>query len=94
VATATADGLLYERLDQALAWADGHDRQGTELFVGVNSRSTEGRTKASVPAVTACFVDLHLGGDGSDEALALTTAVLAAAQAITPSRWKGATNAY
>ena len=36
VATATTDGLLYERLDQALAWADGHDRQGTELFVGVS----------------------------------------------------------
>jgi hypothetical protein len=36
VATATADGLLHEHLDQALAWADAHDRQGTELFVGVN----------------------------------------------------------
>jgi hypothetical protein len=33
VATSTADGLLHERLDQALAWADAHDRQGTELFV-------------------------------------------------------------
>jgi hypothetical protein len=39
VAMATVDGLLYERLDQALAWADKHDRQGTELFVGVNGRS-------------------------------------------------------
>ena len=27
--TATADGLLYERLEQALAWADGYDGQGT-----------------------------------------------------------------
>jgi hypothetical protein len=25
--TATADGLLYERLDQALTWADKHDRR-------------------------------------------------------------------
>jgi hypothetical protein len=70
VATTTADGLLYERLDQALAWADRHDRQGTELFVGVNARSMEGKTKAAVPAVTACFVDLDLGGEGTDEALA------------------------
>jgi hypothetical protein len=70
VATATADGLLYERLDQALAWADKHDRQGTEVFVGVNARSKEGKTKASVTAVTACFVDLDLGGEGGDEALA------------------------
>jgi hypothetical protein len=73
VATATDNGLLYEHLDQALAWADAHDRQGTELFVGVNGRSMEGKTKASVPAVTACFVDLDLGGEGSDEALAALT---------------------
>jgi hypothetical protein len=73
VATATANGLLYERLDQALAWADRHDRQGTELFVGVNGRSMEGKTKAAVPVVTACFVDLDLGGEGSDEALAALT---------------------
>src|ERR671933_2098366 len=73
VATATADGLLYERLDQALAWADGHDRQGTELFVGVNARSIEGKTKAAVPAVTACFTDLDLGGESIDEALAALT---------------------
>jgi hypothetical protein len=73
VATATADGLLYERLDQALAWADGHDRQGAELFVGVNGRSIEGKTKAAVPAVTACFADLDLGGESIDEALAALT---------------------
>jgi hypothetical protein len=74
VATSTPDnGLLYEHLDQALAWADAHDRQGTELFVGVNARSGESKTKASVPAVTACFVDLDLGGEGSDEALAALT---------------------
>jgi hypothetical protein len=48
---ATADGLLYDRLDQALAWADQHDARGTELFVGVNACSLEGKTKASVPAV-------------------------------------------
>jgi hypothetical protein len=71
--TATADGLLYERLDQALAWADGHDRQGTELFVGVNGRSIEGKTKAAVPAVTACFADLDLGAQRIDEALAALT---------------------
>jgi hypothetical protein len=45
-ATATADGLLYERLDQVLAWADQHDRQCSELFVGVNARSMEGKTAA------------------------------------------------
>src|SRR5919199_1754619 len=73
VATATANGLLYERLDEALAWADGHDRQGTELFVGVNARSGEGKTKAPVPAVTACFADLDLGGESIDEALAALT---------------------
>jgi hypothetical protein len=72
-ATATTDGLLYERLDQALAWADGHDRQGTELFVGVNARSGEGRTKASVPAVTCCFADLDLGAQSIDDALAALT---------------------
>src|ERR671938_2206191 len=58
VATATADGLLYERLEQALAWADAHDRTGTELFIGVNGRSGEGKTKASVPAVTCYFAGL------------------------------------
>jgi hypothetical protein len=73
VATATADGLLYERLDQALAWADQHDARGTELFVGVNGRSIEGKTKTAVPAVTACFADLDLGGDSIDEALAALT---------------------
>jgi hypothetical protein len=73
VATATADGLLYERLDQALAWTDGHDRQGTELFVGVNGRSIEGKTKAAVPAVTCCFADLDLSGESIDEALAALT---------------------
>ena len=70
VATATANGLLYERRDQALAWADGHARQGAELFVGVNARSMEGKTKTAVPVVTACFADLDLGGDSIDEALA------------------------
>jgi hypothetical protein len=71
--TATADGLLYERLDQALAWADAHDRQGSELFVGVNGRSIEGKTKAAVPAVMACFANLDLGGESIDEALAALT---------------------
>jgi hypothetical protein len=73
VATATADGLLYERLDQALAWADGHDRQGTELFAGVNGRAIEGKTKAAVPAVTACFADLDLAGESIDGALVALT---------------------
>jgi hypothetical protein len=73
VATATADGLLYERLDQALTWADAHDRQGTELFVGVNGRGIEGKIKAAVPAVTACFADLDLGDESIDEALAALT---------------------
>src|SRR5919199_702136 len=73
VATATADGLLYERLDQALAWADAHDRQGTELVVGVNARTMEGKKNPAAPAVTACFADLDLGGESIDEALAALT---------------------
>src|SRR5918911_61135 len=73
VATATADGLLYERLEQALAWADAHDRAGTELFIGVNPRSSEGKTKASVPTVTCCFADLDLAGGDSDDALSVLT---------------------
>jgi hypothetical protein len=40
------------------------------LFVGVNGRSIEGKTKAAVPAVTCCFADLDLGGESIDEALA------------------------
>jgi hypothetical protein len=82
VATAAAGGLLYERLDEALAWADGHDRQGTELFVGVNARSGEGKTKASVPAVTCCFADLDLGGESIDEALAELTSGSAPAPSV------------
>jgi hypothetical protein len=37
---------------------------------GVNARSGEGKTKASVPAVTCCFADLDLGGESIDKALA------------------------
>ena len=86
VATATADGLLYERLDQALAWADQHDARGTELFVGVNGRSIEGKTKAAVPAVTACFADLDLGGERATAA----TMYDVAARAILRARlWTG-----
>jgi hypothetical protein len=73
VATATGDGLLCDRLDQALAWADQHDARGTEVFVGVNARSIEGKTKAAVTAVTCCFADLDLGGESIDEALAALT---------------------
>jgi hypothetical protein len=49
-----------------VAWTDGHDRQGTELCVGVNGRSIKGKTKAAVPAVTACFADRDLGGESID----------------------------
>jgi hypothetical protein len=73
VATATADGLLYERLEQALAWADAHDRTGTELFIGVNARSSEGKTKASIPTVTCCFADLDLAGGDIDDTLSVLT---------------------
>ena len=73
IATPTADGLLYERLEQALSWADGHDRAGTELFIGVNPRSSEGKTKASVPTVTCCFADLDLAGGNIDDALTVLT---------------------
>jgi hypothetical protein len=43
------------------------------LFVGINGRSIEGKTKAAVPAVTCCFVDLDLGGESIDEALVALT---------------------
>jgi hypothetical protein len=36
-------------------------------------RSIEGKTKAAVPAVTCCFVDLDLGGESIDEALVALT---------------------
>jgi hypothetical protein len=73
VATATPDGLVYERLEQALAWADAHDRAGTEPFIGVNGRSGEGKTKASVPTATCCFADLDLSDGSINDALAMLT---------------------
>src|SRR5579859_7754086 len=60
IASKTADGLIYDRLEQAVDWADTHDRNGAELFIGMNPRSHEGKGKDAVEAVTACYVDLDL----------------------------------
>jgi hypothetical protein len=38
-----------------------------------STRSAEGKTKAAVPAVTACFADLDLAGESIDWALAALT---------------------
>src|SRR5437868_5873758 len=60
VAFRTADGLIYDRLEQAVDWADAHDRHGAELFIGMNPRAREGKGKDPVERLSACFVDLDL----------------------------------
>jgi hypothetical protein len=60
IASKTADGLIYDRLDQAVDWADLHDRNGAELFIGMNPRVHEGKNKDAVTRVTACYMDLDL----------------------------------
>lgn len=60
IATSTRDGLIYDRLEQAIEWADHQARTGAELFLGMNPRAREGRDKAAVERVTACYVDLDL----------------------------------
>src|SRR5919201_11820 len=75
IATTTADGaLLYDRLEQAVDWADAQDRTGAEIFVGMNPREREARGKAAVAVVTACYVDLDLtDGESQETALAAVT---------------------
>jgi hypothetical protein len=69
---ASPDGLIFDRLDQAIAWADHHNHQGTEVFLGANPRSTpDGRTQRDVAGVTCAFVDLDLHGIDRDAALAV-----------------------
>jgi hypothetical protein len=60
IASKTADGLIYDRLEQAVDWADTHERNGAELFVGMNPRASEGKNRETVTQVSACFVDLDL----------------------------------
>jgi hypothetical protein len=75
VATTTADGtLIYDRLEQAVDWADAQDRAGAEVFVGMNPRERAARGKDAVTAVTACYVDLDLPeGESQESALAAVT---------------------
>ncbi len=40
--------------------ADAHDRNGAELFAGVNPRAREGKGKDAVTNISAYFVDLDL----------------------------------
>jgi hypothetical protein len=71
IASKTADGLIYDRIDQAVDWADTHDRNGAELFLGMNPRAREGKDKAAVEHVTACYVDLDLPeGETQESAIA------------------------
>jgi len=66
IAVAAGDTLIYDRLEQAVDWARQHDRNGTEIFIGVNPRAREGRGKADVETITACFADLDLA-EGEDQ---------------------------
>jgi hypothetical protein len=58
--TATSEGLIYDRLDEAVDWAEQQDGSGAEVFIGMNPRAGQAGHKEAVPAVTACFVDLDL----------------------------------
>jgi hypothetical protein len=69
--TATSEGLIYDRLDEALDWTEQQDESGAEVFIGMNPRTGQARHKEAVPAVTACFVDLDLPeGYSTDTAIA------------------------
>jgi len=71
IASTTANRLMYDRVDQAVDWADAHDRNNTEIFIGMNPRAREGKSKASVTHVSACYVDLDLP-EGETQRSALT----------------------
>jgi hypothetical protein len=43
-----------------VGWADTHDRNGVELFIGMNPRGHEGKNKVAVTHLSTCFVDLDL----------------------------------
>jgi hypothetical protein len=58
IATQAGDDLIYDRLELAVDWADSRNRDGAELFVGMNARAHEGRDKESVTQLTACYADL------------------------------------
>src|SRR5437868_3805634 len=60
LATETTDGLVYDRLDEAIDWADRQSEHGSEVFLGMNPRDRARGDKESVSRVTSCFVDLDL----------------------------------
>jgi hypothetical protein len=60
IATKTDDGLIYDRIEQALDWAELQDRGGAEVFIGMNPRTRMGKSKDAVSYLSACFVDLDL----------------------------------
>jgi hypothetical protein len=60
ITSKTAQSLIYDRLQQAVDWVERHDGNGTELFIGLNSRAHEGKGKDAVEHLAACFVDLDL----------------------------------
>ncbi len=71
IASKTADGLIYDRLETAVDWADAHDRNGAEVFLGMNPRAHEGKGKDAVEQITACYVDLDLPeGETPESAIA------------------------
>jgi hypothetical protein len=60
VATKAGDSLIYDRLEQAIDWADEHHRNGAEVFIGMNPRQRAARCKDAVLVVTSCYADLDL----------------------------------
>ena len=65
IATPAGGNLIYDRLEQAADWAQRQDRNGVELFIGMNPREHEARDKASVARLTACYVDVDFP-DGTE----------------------------
>jgi hypothetical protein len=50
------NGLIYDGLEGAIAWADRRDREGAEIFVGYPRATPGGRHNADVVAVACCFI--------------------------------------
>ncbi len=61
IATTHGNNLIYDRLTEAVDWADEQARDGAEIFLGVNPRAREhGKSKDAVEQLTACFADLDM----------------------------------
>ncbi len=74
IVTDHGEDLVYDRLEAAVDWVDYQAHTGAEVFIGMNPRVREGKDKASVERVTACFVDLDLpDGETQETALAAVT---------------------